>query len=178
MAAIMEGKAGVRRLLARFLLWRVNIRWYLFAILAIPIVSVLGAIVLPGVLASFHIPASLSKFRYYYITTFFIGGLVGGPFLEEFGWRGFALPRMQQLGPLGASALLGLLWGSWHLPLFLSPAFSPGGFNLLDVSEYIVTVIAFTIVMTWVFNNTRGSLFMAFLMHASFDTTTDFLVIS
>lgn len=179
MAAIMDGTTGVRRILSGFLQWRVNIPWYLFAILAIPIVSVLGAIILPGVLASFHTPASLSRFGYSYTATFFIGGLIGGPFLEEFGWRGFALPRMQQqLGPLWASALLGLLWGSWHLPLFLSPAFSPGGLNLLNVSEYIVTVIAFTIVMTWVFNNTRGSLFMASLMHASFDTAMDFLVVS
>jgi uncharacterized protein len=57
MAGMTEGRAGMRRLLRRIVLWRVGLRWYLFAIVGIPAIMVLGAIVLPGVLASYQTPA-------------------------------------------------------------------------------------------------------------------------
>jgi membrane protease YdiL (CAAX protease family) len=93
--------------------------------------------------------------------------------LEEPGWRGFALPRLQPLhGPLVGSLILGLLWALWHLPEFLVPAWakSSGGSGFLDIVKFVVIAIAFGIVITWVFNNTKGSVLMAILVHASIDT--------
>jgi membrane protease YdiL (CAAX protease family) len=86
---------------------------------------------------------------------------------EETGWRGFALPRLQRLhGPLVGSLLLGPLWGLWHLPVFWWPGWrNPPTF--LNIILYVLMMTAFTIVITWVFNNTKGSVFMAMLLHGS-----------
>ncbi len=108
-----------------------------------------------------------------YIQTFVLVLILGGPLLEEPGWRGFALPRMQRLmGPLAASVVLGVLWGLWHLPQFLVPSWaaSSGGGGLRGIVLFTLTAIMFTVVMTWVFNNTRTSLLLAILLHASIDT--------
>jgi membrane protease YdiL (CAAX protease family) len=103
--------------------------------------------------------------------------LRGGPFLEEFGWRGFALPRMQrQFGPLGASLLLGVLWAFWHSPFFLPGGFTPHGASLLFIGLFVLVALASTMLMTWVFNHTQGSLLLAFLAHDSIDAAADFLL--
>lgn len=172
MTSVTEGKAGMDRLLSRYVLWRVSLRWYLFAVLGIPVVIVLGAIVLPGALASFHAPASPLLFVASNVFMALGGGLVGGPFFEEFGWRGFALPRMQRLqGPLWASLLLGVLWSFWHAPFFLPGGFTPTGLSMLGIVLFVLNATSFTVVMTWVSNNTRGSLLIAFLLHAAFDAS-------
>ena len=95
-----------------------------------------------------------------------------GPRLEEPGWRGFALPRLQLLhGPLVGTLILGLLWALWHLPEFLVPSWAAqsGGSDFFAIVKFVVIAICFAIVITWVFNNTIGSLFIAILVHASID---------
>ncbi len=176
MTGATEGRAGVGSLLRRIVLWRVGLLWYLFALIGIPALFLLSVIVLPGTLASFQGQglASLAPLPLLslFVTVFFIGGPLG----EEPGWRGFALPRLQRLhDPLVGSLILGPLWAFWHLPIFWVPAwhFSP---TLLNLVLYVISAISFTIVMTWVFNNTKGSLLIAVLMHASFNTT--FLILN
>jgi hypothetical protein len=73
-------------------------------------------------------------------------------------------------GPLVGSLILGPIWALWHLPLFWVPAWNTPP-TILNIVLYVISAIAFTIVMTWVFNNTKGSLLIAVLMHASFNTT-------
>jgi membrane protease YdiL (CAAX protease family) len=81
-----------------------------------------------------------------------------------------ALPRLQRLyGPLVGSLVLGILWALWHLPLFLIPSWDTPHSSPLDVASYIVLVVAMTIVLTWVFNNTKGSVLLAILAHGSFN---------
>ena len=66
----------------------------------------------------------------FYLGSFVLALVLGGPLLEEGGWRGFALPRMERLyGPLLASVILGVMWALWHLPEFLVPSWaaSSGG---------------------------------------------------
>jgi membrane protease YdiL (CAAX protease family) len=168
MTGITEGRAGTRRLLGRYVLWRVGLRWYLFVLLGIPAIEVLGAVVLPGALASFQFQALAPQLALYpigVVFTFFIGGPLG----EEPGWRGFALPRLQRLqGPLVGSLSLGIFWGFWHLPLFLVTGWIPP--TILNIVLFVTNAIAVTIIFTWVFNNTKGSLLIAILMHASFNT--------
>jgi membrane protease YdiL (CAAX protease family) len=169
MTGATEGRAGVGRLLRRFVLWRVGLRWYLFALFVVPALFVLSVILLPGVLASFQGLAPLAPLPLLslFVYVFFLGGPLG----EEPGWRGFALPRLQTMhGPLVGSLILGPLWGLWHLPLFWFPAWNTPP-TILNIVLYVISAIAFTIVMTWVFNNTKGSLLIAVLMHASFNTT-------
>jgi membrane protease YdiL (CAAX protease family) len=167
MTGVIDGRAGVHRLLRRYVLWRVKLRWYLFILLVIPASEVLGALVLPGVAASYH-PLTLSMVLSYpaaFASTFVLGGPLG----EEPGWRGFALPRLQPMhGPLAGSAILGVLWALWHLPLFWSGVWTPP--TVPNIAMFIVMITALTVVMTWVFNNVKGSLLITMLMHASFNT--------
>jgi membrane protease YdiL (CAAX protease family) len=167
MTGVTEGRMGIGRLLRRIVLWRVGLRWYLFALLGTPAILVLTVMVLPGALASFQGLASLAPLPFLglFIYVFFLGG----PFGEETGWRGFALPSLQRThGPLVGSLILGLIWALWHLPIFWVPAWNLPP-TILNIVMFVIAAIAFTIVMTWVFNNTKGSLLIATLIHASFD---------
>ena len=171
MTGVTEGRAGIRRLLRRIVLWRVGFRWYLFALIGVPVVMALGTLILPGGLAS--VLALGPGYVLSYLGSFVLVTILGGPLFEEPGWRGFALPRLQPLhGPLVGTLILGLLWALWHLPEFLVPSWaeSSGGSGFLDIVKFIVIAIAFAIVITWVFNNTKGSVLMAILVHASIDT--------
>jgi len=107
-----------------------------------------------------------------YLSTYVLVVILGGPLFEEPGWRGFALPRLQPLhGPLVGTLILGLLWALWHLPEFLVPSWaeSSGGRSFLAMIKFVAAASAFAIVITWVFNHTKGSVFTAILVHASID---------
>jgi membrane protease YdiL (CAAX protease family) len=164
-----EGREGVRRLLHRIVLWRVGVRWYAFVLLGIPAIVLVSALVMPGALASFDASAVPSvMFLYVVAGLFFL--FAGGPFFEEIGWRGFALPRLQGLyGPLGGTLILGVLWALWHLPLFLIPNWDTPHGSPLDVALFVVLAIGIAVVLTWVFNNTKGSVLMTILAHGSFN---------
>jgi membrane protease YdiL (CAAX protease family) len=174
MTAALEGKPGVGRLLRRLLLWRVGWPWYLFILLGVPAIIFLGFLTLPGAVAVLHFPfAQLVLF----FPLLLIVEIVTSGLAEEPGWRGFALPRLQnRYGPLLGTLILGLLWGGWHLPLFLTTwAISASG---LGVGEFILAATSIAIVITWVFNHTRGSLLMAILLHATVDAFTSAAVIT
>ena len=168
MTGATEGRAGVGRLLRRFVLWRVGLRWYLFAIVGIPAIMVLGAIVLPEVLGSFQTPA-LSLVLTYPVT-FVVAFFIGGPLGEEIGWRGFAQPHLQRLhGPLVGSLILGPIHVFWHLPLLWVPQWGTPRDTALDLLWYFLAGFAATFIYTWLFNNTKGSVLLVTLMHTSFD---------
>lgn len=104
-------------------------------------------------------------------SVFTISTLIGGPLLEEPGWRGFALPRLQTLyGPLPATVLLGVLWASWHLPLFLCPSWSSATYP-----QYLLIVTGFSFAMTFLYNFSSGSVLTAIAAHAFFNTTSRWL---
>jgi membrane protease YdiL (CAAX protease family) len=173
MTRIMEGSIDRLRLPKIFRQWRAGWQWYLFILLGIPALILLGIIIQPGALANFKgltptLPVSLLV----NFALIFIG--VGLP--EEIGWRGFALPRMQpRYGPLRGTLLLGVLWAFWHLLYFLTPGHGGGpGAGLIPMlknfSIFFLMVVAITIIFTWVFNHTRGSVFIAGLAHTAIDT--------
>jgi uncharacterized protein len=174
MARATEGREGPKRLLRRYVLWRVQFRWYLFVLLVIPASVLLGAIVLPGVVASYQ-PLTFGLLLGYplaFVATFVLGGPLG----EEPGWRGFALPRLQVgYGPLAGSAFLGVLWALWHFPLFWTGVWTPP--TLANMVMFVVMTTALTVVMAWVFNNAEGSLLITMLMHASFNTFANKIVV-
>src|SRR5918997_2618717 len=173
MTAVTEGGPGIRRWLRRIVLWQVGIRWYLFALICLPVVMVLGTLIRPGALESFQILAPLSVLPY--LSAFVFMVLIGGPLFEEPGWSGFAQPRLQRLhGPLVGSLILGSLWALWHLPGFLIPSqdltdIPPRG-TVLDFVVFSLALIGLRLVIMWVFNNTKGSVLMAILVHASWNT--------
>ena len=88
---------------------------------------------------------------------------------------GFAQPRLQRLhSPLIGGLILGSLWALWHLPGFLIPSqdltdIPPRG-SVLDFVVFAIALIALRLIMQWVFNNTKGSVLIAILVHASWNT--------
>jgi uncharacterized protein len=160
--AITSGKPGVLRLLRSYVHWRVGVQWYVVALIGVPVLMVLAYAVLPGALADFVAPDW--SFVPFYLSQFAITLFIPprGPLLEEGGWRGFALPRLQRLhGPLVGTLILGALWALWHGPFYFGPL-SLTGPNATFVStgiafvEYSIGAIGVAVVMTWVFNNTGG----------------------
>jgi membrane protease YdiL (CAAX protease family) len=170
MTGATEGRDGVRRLLRRIVLWRVGLRWYLFVLVGIPAIIVLCTVVLPGALSSFQASA-LASTLFLYVVAGPVFLFAGGPFFEEIGWRGFALPRLQRLyGPLVGTLILGALWGLWHLPLFLIPSWDTPHGSPLDIALFVIWAVSIAILFTWVFNNTKGSVLLVILAHGSINS--------
>jgi membrane protease YdiL (CAAX protease family) len=88
---------------------------------------------------------------------------------EELAWRGFALPRLQsKYNALTSSIILGVIWTLFHLPLF----FTLTGSSQVDRSyiSFLISTISLTVLYTWMYNHTRGSVLLAYLLHASANT--------
>jgi uncharacterized protein len=87
---------------------------------------------------------------------------------EEFGWRGYSLdPLIKRHGVLRGSAILGFIWGIWHLPLFLMPQTWHGqmGFKFAGFWTFIIYCIGLAMMITWVYLKTNRSILSAFMMH-------------
>lgn len=88
--------------------------------------------------------------------------LIVGP-VEEFGWRGVMLPLLQQrFAPIYAGLIVGTVWGVWHIPAFLLSGTAQSSWSFLP---YFVALLAVSVIMTTLFNASRGSLLLAMLMH-------------
>ncbi len=162
------GTADLKRLFRSLLAWRVAPRWYAVVLLGFPLLA-LVAMVLSFVTTG-HRP-DLSASYIHSVFPQFPRNLTTIP--EETGWRGFALPRLQRSwGPLLASLVLGSLWGVWHLPdfFYLQTVQSDISFPL-----FLAGTISTSILFTWVFNGTGGSLLIVSILHSSFNAGDVFL---
>lgn len=160
-ASIVGGKRDFGKLLRQIVHWRVGFHWYLFVLVVVPMILVLGASVLhgPAVLSVLvnQGPDLLMRFLPLVATTVILTGLA-----EEPGWRGFALPRIQaKFGPLAGILILGVIWQLWHLPNMLM---QPGG--LVTFGFFTLATVVNGFVLAWVYNST-GSLLLVMLLHAT-----------
>lgn len=155
-AAVTGGAAGLRDLVGRF--FRAPLPWLLLALL-LPLVVVQGAVAARLVVGGPVGPVALGvmqaavMFAGLLATRFFLGGGMG----EEFGWRGLMLPALQKtMDPLRASIWVGVAWALWHLPAY--------GLALIVFAPFAV---ALSVVFTFVYNRTGGSVLVVALLHAS-----------
>lgn len=180
LTALVGGRAGLRELLRRLFIWRIGIIWYAISVLG-PFVVVLAAlglhVALGGAIPRIVDPAHVIRnaAQGYLVIIVFAYVLVFSVLGEEMGWRGFALPRLQaRFSALGASLVLGMMWCFWHAPLF----WIAGNFHQqLPFVWFALQIIASTILYTWLYNNTRGSLLIAHLFHAASNTAVGVLPI-
>ena len=166
------GRPKYRQMRLRARQWRVPLRWYLVALVGIPAACLAAVVALPGGLDALEHAAPLSMLGTY--AFFMVAGFFSGPLFEEPGWRGFALPRLQtSMGPLAGTLVLGVLWGAWHLPQFLVPAWAAqnGGSDPGTIVLFLVLVVTLAPLLTWVYNRTGGSLFLAMLTHAGINAS-------
>ena len=163
---ITDGRAGVKALLGRTVRWRVPLPWYLVA-LGLPAALALmaaGLYVLVGPGTSIQL-ARLS------VLDFVLVILVVG---EELGWRGYALPKLlEKRSPLIASLIIGVLWGAWHLPTFFiagTPQFRQ------PIIAFLVLTTAYSILLSWLFLHTGGSVLLATLFHGAINIFQGFFL--
>lgn len=151
------GLGGLRRFLSRLLLWRVHWGWYLFLLAGIPLLFYGGA-ALKGNLASEPFPFP----TWYDVIPALAFMLVLGP-IEEFGWRGFALPLLQQrMAPIWAGLILGAIWGAWHLPAFFLSGVPQGAWSFFP---FFLGAVAIGVIVTPLFNASGGSILLPLLLH-------------
>jgi membrane protease YdiL (CAAX protease family) len=159
------GFAGVRALLRRCVQWRAGLQWWLAVLLGpLVVLNIVATIVIgPSILEELfaNLPLALAT----YLPSL-IFGVILGPLWEEPGWRGVALPQLQQkYGPLIGTVLLGVLWWLWHFPGYLG-----GWLGQLTPSSFAAALLAltgFSLIMTYIYNNTRGSLLLMILFHSA-----------
>jgi len=152
-----SGALGLRRYLARLLLWRCSRAWYAFLIIGIPLLFFSGAALKGNLFAE---PFPFSSFQALVVALLFMA--IKGP-VEEFGWRGLALPLLQRkLAPIWAGLILGVIWGLWHFPAFLLGGTPQSAWSF---TPFFVGSVAVSVIVTQLFNASRGSILLPALFH-------------
>ncbi|WP_243738055.1 CPBP family intramembrane glutamic endopeptidase [Cellulomonas shaoxiangyii] len=170
--AVTEGRAGVRAWLRRLTKWKVNWRWYVGILVGTPAALLLASFVAGGGQVDAVPMQTLVQYLPFLVMQVFTTGLA-----EEPGWRDFALPRAQRrFGALVAAVGIGVLWGVWHLPLYLTQWGHWDTLHWLRPVAFIAFCVLFNVVMTWVFNRTGQSLPMAMLLHVSINTYASLVI--
>lgn len=169
----LEGKEGRQKLFRRYRQWRVGLPWYGLAIFGFPMIYLIAGSIVLG-----NVPiADLGSNWTTFFSPYLIAVLIFPAIItwgEEPGWRGFALTRMQEYyHPLLSSVIVGFMHALWHLPVFMlaSGPIALGPFDLQQFAINTALTIATSILFTWVFNNARGSILIAVLIHASLNAT-------
>jgi membrane protease YdiL (CAAX protease family) len=160
MTAVTGGRAALLALAGRMRKWRLPLRWYAVATLTVPttvlvVLCSLSIFVSPDYAPGFQ-PIGL------------LVGLIAG-FFEEVGWTGFALPALQaRFRPLLAGLILGLVWAAWHgMADFVGTGATPSMEWALNFLAFCVPLVAYRMLMTWVYNHTE-SVLLAQWMHACY----------
>lgn len=175
----LYGRPAVRAMLGRFKPQRSLLRWYVLAAIVAPTLTLIAmalealAFGEPFVDAESGLAEMAAEMGWVtavaLLPVVLVSQLFSSPLLEEAGWRGFALPKMQaRASALAASIGLGIIWGVWHLPLVVAygDPFAP----------YLAGIVAYTVLMTWVFNSTAGNLFSVLVFHASLNLSLNILL--
>jgi len=161
---LADGRAGLRRLFSRAARWQVGFKWYVIAWCVPMFITLLalGAYRLSGNTLPAAAPAAV-------LVPLLLFNVVLGPLGEELGWRGTALPLMQERwNVVAASMVLGFVWGLYHLPAFILPGLPQ---NNAPLPAFMLGAMALNLFMVWIFNRTGGSLIMPFLAHWAFNFT-------
>jgi membrane protease YdiL (CAAX protease family) len=140
--------------------WRIKARWYLAAV-AIPVLLKAISVLVLGLIGASVFYRPNDQFVFSFLFVFFVGG---GQ--EELGWRGFALPRLQAAyGAFAASLTIGIAWAIWHFPLYLID----GGFSAASAFVFSLRVIPESIIITWLYNSTNGSVLLCMIFHTMYN---------
>lgn len=153
------GLGGLRRFLGRALLWRCSAAWYAFLIIGVPLIFIGGSAMRGNLLTE---PFPFASFQALLVAL--ILAAIKGP-IEEFGWRGLALPLLQRkFAPLWAGLILGAIWGLWHTPAFLLSGTQQSEWSF---TAFFAGCLAISVIATALFNSSRGSILLSAFFHFS-----------
>lgn len=168
---------GVRDLLRTYIKPRGSFGYYILALVLFPAIWLLGTLLsrtlgMDAPFARYPVDINLPGM----VILFFLYGLIYGGITEEPGWRGFALPRLQaKFSPLVSGLILGVIWAVWHAPARF------GGIEAKSLSDTLVEwvlIVLVSVIFTWFFNRTKGSILVTALVHPAMNTTGNFLAAS
>lgn len=185
MSHVTYGPAGLRGLWRRLIdPARIGARWWVAVLLLYPALTLVAAVLAVATGAAAQ-PLDLATVAARLVDPLALLAMIGfiliiGPLPEEIGWRGYLLDRLQERwNALTASLVLGLVWWTWHLPLFVLPgyfdAFERAAPSPLDL---LYGILPSVIVYTWVYNNTRRSVLAVVVLHFMQNFTGEFLGIA
>jgi uncharacterized protein len=164
------GTRGLWALLRQLGRWRVHPIWY--------VIALLGPVVMAGLVAILAVAVGVPMRRsgaytdWQAIGSFFLTAMILVGLGEEVGWRGFALPRLQRrFDALWAALVVGVLWALWHLPELIS---EPTGQR--PPLQFLVWTLALSVIFTWLYNSTSGSLPIVIIFHTAIDTAGRFMM--
>lgn len=150
------GLKGLGSFFQRLTLWRAPKKWWWFLILGIPVFFYAGAAI-KGTLSTQFPFASWQEALSVLALALFLGPI------EEFGWRGLALPLLQRkFAPFWAGLILGIIWSLWHIPAFMMSGTPQSNWSFLP---FFAGVVGISVILTPLFNASRGSLLIAVLYH-------------
>lgn len=151
------GLAGIKAFLSRMLLWRISPGWVAFVAVGIPLVFIAGSLIKGGPVLAPIPPEGVGMLAGVLLVMLFLGPV------EEFGWRGLAQPILQRhVAPVWAGAIIGSVWGIWHLPAFFLAGTVFAGWHFLP---FFVGNVTLAVLVTPIFNRARGSLLWPMLFH-------------
>ena len=171
--AWMSGRSGVRDLLSRMVRWRFPLRWW--AVTLSPLAFLGLALLVQAVVGD--LPAMDDFGRYTGMPAVGMLGVVVmavviNGFGEETGWRGFAVPTlMPRFGPLGAALVVAPVWAMWHLPYFFLLQ-SYQSFNAFTIIGFLIGLAYGSVVLTWLYLGTGGSILAVAVWHGLFNMAT------
>jgi uncharacterized protein len=169
LTAVVSGWRGIAALVKPLGRWRVHPAWYLIALLgpfALTGLSGVAAVLLGARSPGWGVYSDWLGLATTIVATMVVVGL-----FEEPGWRGYALPRMQRnQSALWAALVLGVIWALWHLPEMVG---DPGE---REPIPYILSVVAESVLLAWIYNSTRGSLLLVIVFHGAVNTAAKFLL--
>jgi uncharacterized protein len=149
------GVKGLGSFFRRLTLWRMPLAWWVFLVMGIPAFVYVGAAIKGTITDPF-------PFSWYAALSAVALALFLGP-IEEFGWRGVALPLLQRrFAPLWAGLILGTIWALWHVPAFFLSGTPQGSWSF---APYFIGVVTISVILTPMFNAARGSILIAALFH-------------
>ncbi len=176
--AIANGNAGISEFLGRMVRWKVGIVWFVVSAFSPFALFLLSVLILRIFGNSWPDFGKLMSGEY--ATLAWIGGSLLSAIAygvgEEAGWRGFALPRLQQgRSALWATFILSVFWAIWHIPMF----FYRFEFGIGQAVGFFIGLLAGAIWLTFLYNSTGGSTLMVTLWHTSWNLVNIFgLVVS
>jgi membrane protease YdiL (CAAX protease family) len=155
---------SLRKWLSQVVRWRIGARWWAAAIFLPLLILAVGS----ALFVAFGGPVDLDSFPFVGIYVFVMAwGIVWGGGQEELGWRGFMLPLLQEkYSALVSSLIVGVSWAVWHLPLLLNANTTHGGWSLSQQAIWMVTILTGSVLWTWMYNSTEGSVLAVAVFHA------------
>ena len=166
LTAFYFGRNGLKSLFKEIVKWRVKFKWYSIIFILGIVLCALSLLIFDGMSTENIRPDNPYNFVFYFLLILPLSAL-----WEEIGWRGFLLPQLQEkYTSLKSSFIIGFIWGLWHLPIYL--ALNPyGDKTIIFFFIMFIGCFALSVIATWLFNSTKGSLFICILFHNAINTS-------